>query len=214
MKLVRTVPVFVLGWAFVPVMLARRREIFAGEEAWPALIVGIFAMGWVLLAASVTLLSPNYVSFILFPQVLLAAGLLALGQKLGLRRERWLRAALVICVLLVSIRAIGMTTWGAVCAWKNSYASTQKVLRSELAAYATLDRPVLVSLAYLYCATDLGVKNAIHSDWYFDHTQWTNNAEAGGMCPDAAGQAGTDTVRLLPGVWEVGRAAPGVCAAS
>jgi hypothetical protein len=40
---------------------------------------------------------------------------------------------------------------------------------------------VLVSSAFLYRAADMKVKNAINSDWYFDHARWTNNAEMEGL---------------------------------
>lgn len=176
-KLIRIAPVFLLGLAVLPFVIARRKEIFAGESVWLALTVGVFAMGWVLLAADMTLLAANYVNYVIFTQILLAAGLLALAQKFFPERERLLRAALLGCVLLVSIRAACMTTWGVACAWKNSYASTQEMLRTELAPFVKSERPVVVSSAFLYGAADLGVKNPVHADWYFDHAHWTNNAE-------------------------------------
>ena len=177
LKLIRTAPVFLLALAILPLVARRRKEIFAQESAWLALATGVFVMGWILLALSVTLLAANYVSYTIFTQILLAAGLLALVQKHFPRRERLLRAALLACVLLVSVRALGMTTWGTACAWKNSYQSAQAVLRVELEPFAKSDQPVLISSAYLYCAADLGLKHPIHCDWYFDHANWTNQAE-------------------------------------
>jgi hypothetical protein len=175
LKLVRTAPVFLLALAALPLVVARRKEILAQESAWLALAAGIFAMGWVLLAASMTWLASNYVGYVIFTQIILAAGLLALAQKYFPGRERLLRGALLACVLLVSVRAAGLTTWGAACAWKNSYQSTQATLRAELAPFVQSDRPVLVSSAFLYCAAELGVKNPVHSDWYFDHASETGN---------------------------------------
>ena len=177
LKLIRTAPVFLLGLAVLPLVVARRKEIFPGASVWLALAAGIFAMGWVLLVANVTLLAANYVNYVMFTQIILAAALLALVQKHFPERERLLRAALLGCVLLVSVRAAGMTTWGAACAWKNSYPRTQAVLRTELEPFVKSEQPVLVSSAFLYCAAELGVKNPVHSDWYFDHANWTNNAE-------------------------------------
>ncbi len=180
-KLIRTVPVFLVGLAALPLVISRRREIFKENFSWLALVAGIFAMGWVLLVADMTLLVANYVNYVMFTQIILAAGLLALAQKHFPEREPRLRVALLGCVLLVSVRAVGMTTWGAACAWENSYQSTQAVLRAELDPFAESARPVLVSSAFLYCAADLGVKNPVHSDWYFDHAHWTNNAEIEGL---------------------------------
>ncbi len=180
-KLIRTAPVFLVGLAALPFVISRRREIFMEKSAWLALVGGIFAMGWLLLAADMTLLVANYVTYVMFTQIILAAGLLALAQKYFPERKNLLRAALLGCVLLVSVRAVGMTTWGAACAWENSYQSTQAVLRAELEPFTKSARPVLVSSAFLYCAANLGVKNPVHSDWYFDHANWTNNAEVEGL---------------------------------
>ena len=176
-KLARTVPVFMLGLAALPLVWARRQEILAGECPWLALAAGILIMGWLLLGASVTLLSPNYVNYAIYTQIILAAGLLALAQRYFPTRERSLRCWLLGCIVLVSIRALGMTTWGAACAWQNSYPRTQAVLQTELAPFAASDKPVLISSAYLYRAVELGVKNPLHSDWYFDHAHWTNNVQ-------------------------------------
>ena len=181
LKLIRTMPVFILSLAILPGLIVRRREVFEQPSAWLALVAGIFAMGWMLLAASVTLLAPNYVSYAGFSQILLAAGLVALVQQHFEQREGPLRLALVGCVLLVSVRAVGLTTWGVACAWKNSYQSTQTVLRAELAPFENSNQPVVLSSAFLYRAADLGVKNPINGEWYFDHAHWTNNAQVAGL---------------------------------
>jgi hypothetical protein len=181
LKLIRTVPVFVLGVACLPLLVVQRKEIFSQPSVWLALVIGIFAMGWVLLTGAVTLLAADYVSFAAFSQILLAAGLVALVRQYRPQREGWLRLALVGCVLLVSVRALGITTWGAACAWKNSYQSTQTVLGAELAPFANTNQPVVLSSAFLYRAADLGVKNPINCDWYFDHAHWTNNAQLAGL---------------------------------
>ncbi|HUC83796.1 MAG TPA: hypothetical protein VL970_01280 [Candidatus Acidoferrales bacterium] len=177
-KLVRTVPVFVLALAALPWVAAQRRRIFSAESPWLALCAGILVMGWVLLALSVTLLPPSYTTFVTYTQILLAAGLLALARKYFPDRARLLRGLVAVCVLLVSIRAAGMTTWGAVCAWKNSYQDTQAVLRQELQPFTASSQPVVISSAFLYTAVAMGVKNPVHSDWYFDHAHWSEGARA------------------------------------
>ena len=181
LKLARTAPLFLVGLVFLPVILTRRQDVFSGEPVWLALCVGIFVAGWGLLVAALTLLSSNYVNFVMFTQILFAAGLLALVQKYLPAREKMLRAVLVGCVLVVSIRAIGMTTWGVACAFHNSYRSTQITLHDELGPFTQANAPVLLSSAFLYQAEDLGVKNPVHCDWYFDHARWTNNAELNGL---------------------------------
>lgn len=179
LKMIRTAPVFLVALALLPLLAARRQQLSPGP--WLALCAGILVAGWGLLAASVTLLSPNYSSYVAFSQILLAAGLLALAETGFPGRRRCLRAALLACAVLVSVRAIGITTWGVACAWKNSYAGTQTVLRTELQPFLTSDQPVLLSCAFLYGAADLGVKNPVHCDWYFDHAHWTNNAQTAAL---------------------------------
>jgi hypothetical protein len=180
-KLVRTVPVFIIALVAAPYFLIRRKAVCRQESPWTALVVGIFVMGWIMLAASVTFLVANYVNYAVFTQIILAVGLMVLVQKHLLHMERFLQVSIVACVLLVSIRAIGMTTWGVVCAWKNSYQNTQTVLQTELEPYAKSGRPVFVSSAFLYKAADIGVKNPVHSDWFFDHAHWTNHAQANAL---------------------------------
>lgn len=181
LKVVRTAPVFLLALALLPWALRRRHEFFAAPSAWLCLTVGILAMGGVLLAFSITLLTANYVNYLIFLQVILAAGMLALVRLHFPARQTCLSAALIACIVLVSLRALGMTTWGIACAAKNSYRDTQAVLRQELAPFTRSDQPVLLSSAFLYAAVDLGVKNPVHSDWYFDHSHWTNGVQAAGL---------------------------------
>ncbi len=179
LKLIRTVPVFLLALAFLPGVLMRWRQL-AGEP-WLQLTAGIFVAGWALLIGSMTWLAPNYVAYALFAQVILAAGLLALVDKYYFTGRRWWRFWLLGCAALMAIRAIGITTWGAACAWKNSYGSTAATLRAEFEPFAKTNTPVFVSSAFLYSAQNLGVQRAIYTDWYFNHAAWTKDAERNGM---------------------------------
>jgi hypothetical protein len=176
-KLCRAMPVFVLGLGVLPFVFIKRKEIFAAESVWLALTAGVFLMGCVLLSASMVLLSSNYVMYATFTQVTLAAGLLALAREHFPARLRVLRLLLLGCVLLVSLRALGMSTWGVACAWKNSWQSARTVAKAELLTFTTTDEPVVVSSAFSYDAARMGVKNPVNSDWYFDHSHWTNDAE-------------------------------------
>jgi hypothetical protein len=181
LKLIRTAPVFLLALALLPFLFAKRRVILANEGAWLPLLAGVFITGWGLLIADMTLLAANYVGYILFIQLLLAAGLLALSEHFAAPLRRGLRVALVGCVLLASVRAVGMTTWGAACAWKNSCAHTHQALLAEFAPFAQTNSAVIVSSAYVYTALEANVKNPVHSDWYFDRANWTNNADLNGF---------------------------------
>jgi hypothetical protein len=184
LKLGRSVPVFVLALGLFPLLLAKHREVFSilhdsdpKNSAWFLLCAGIFVMGWILLAADLTLLAADYVGYAMFTQIILAAGLYALAPKIWPGRRMVLNGLIVACALLVSIRAIGLTTWGVACAQKNNYWRTRETLRTELQPYTNSASPVLVSSAFLYAAADVGVKNLIHCDWYFDHAHWTNDAD-------------------------------------
>jgi len=180
-KLVRTAPVFLLMLMMLPILFVKRKLVFDFGQPWFVLVGGAFIMGWVLLLADMTLLAANYVGYVLFLQVLLAAGILAATQPFSDAFRRHVRCVLWGCIILVSIRAVGMSTWGAACAWKNSYPKTHAVLLSELAPFAKTNLPALVSSSYFYTALEAGVQNPIHSDWYFDRANWTNNAQINGL---------------------------------
>lgn len=177
LKLIRTAPVFLLALACLPFLWRWRKAILSSTEPWLALFAGIFVMGWALLVADMTLLAANYVGYILFVQVLLAAGLLALVRNYYPARQNLFQLAIVGCVIISFIRAVGLSTWGAACAWKNSYSQTHEVLLGEFAPFARTNFPVIMSSAYLYTALEAGVQNPVHSDWYFDRGNWTNNAD-------------------------------------
>jgi hypothetical protein len=115
---------------------------------------------------SLFLLSPNSVLFVGPLQPLIVGGCLAL---LGARDtgRAWLRAQVWLFVGLAaigSIRAIGMTTWGAACAADAGYPSALRRVRSELNGCAP-GNTVVLSSAYLYEAARHGELRWIHSDW-------------------------------------------------
>ena len=165
-KLIRTVPVFLVAVAALPFVWSRRRQLVA--EPWLFVAGGSFIMGLGTLFLAMTFVSPNYVGYTLYLEIILAAGLLVLGDRLFLATKYLPRLLVLGCVLLVSVRAAGMTTWGAVCTWKNSYWHTRTELRAELKPFETSSAPVVISSAYLYSALEFGVKHPIHSDWYYD----------------------------------------------
>lgn len=180
-KFARTAPVFVLALLFVPLALRQRKTWLNSSEVWPWMVIAVFLVGWGMVVASLTILAPNYVSFVMFTQVLLAVGLLAMARQYLPKMETVLRIALFVCVLGVSVRGIGLTTWGAACASKNSYADTRAILQAELKPFTTNNAPVLIGSAFLYQAAEIGVRNPVHCDWYYDHAHWTNGATFAAM---------------------------------
>ena len=167
LKLIRTAPLFLLAAALLPSVLSRYRRLTF--EPWLAMLAGVLLMGLVTLVATMTVISPDYATYLLFAQVILAVGMLVLVEKLQPGFKRSLRLALLVCALLISIRAIGMTTWGAACAWKNSYSRTQETLRTELAPFNQTNLPVIISSPYLYQAFNAGTQRPIHFDWFYNH---------------------------------------------
>jgi len=167
LKLIRTAPLFLLAAALLPFVFGRVRRL--AFEPWLVMLAGVFLMGLVTIVATMTIISPDYTTYLLFAQVILAVGMLVLVEKLYPGLKGGLCLALLACALLISIRAIGMTTWGAACAWKNSYGHTQETLRVELAPFAKTNLPVIISSAYLYQAFNVGTQRPIHYDWFYNH---------------------------------------------
>jgi hypothetical protein len=178
-KLIRTEPVFLMALGFLPFALARRKQLAAGT--WASLAIGVFVMGLATLFLTMTLIAPDYVKYVIYGQVILAAGLLAGTAKLFPEKKSPVRCLILACVILVSIRAVGMTTWGAACAWENSYWQTQKTLQAELKPFVNSNVPVVISSAFLYRAQEMDVRHPIHSDWYYDRANYAPNADFEGI---------------------------------
>jgi hypothetical protein len=77
------------------------------------------------------------------------------------RRLLWMFIGLAA---LGSIRAVGLTTWGLICAHDFGYAATIGLVRAKLADCAP-GQAVVLSSAYLYEAARREDINWIHSDW-------------------------------------------------
>jgi len=174
-KLLRTAPVFLLAAGILPFVI-RHRQRFA-REPWLALFAGVFLMGGMMLLAAMTVVAPDYVSYVLFAQIILAAGLLALVEMVFPAGRRRFQILILGCAALMSLRAVGMTTWGAACAWKNSCGRTHETLRVELEPFAKTNAPVILSSPYLYGALELGVQHPIHSDWFYNHATATAQSD-------------------------------------
>jgi hypothetical protein len=119
-----------------------------------------------IIGASLFLLTPNSVLFVGPLQPLIVGGCLGL---LAARYSggAWLRAQVWLFVGLAaigSIRAVGMTTWGAACAADAGYPSALRRVRSELNGCAP-GAAVVLSSAYLYEAARHKELRWVHSDW-------------------------------------------------
>jgi len=69
-----------------------------------------------------------------------------------------------VLIALVSIRALGMSTWGVACAVDNSYTSSLQIVRHELDQMPPGATNVMSS-AYLYEAAHYDRLHFIHEDW-------------------------------------------------
>jgi hypothetical protein len=127
----------------------------------PAL-VGAFGV----VAACLFVLTPNTVAIANYLQPVIVASHLAFCAKIFSGR-RWLHCQ-VICLSLAALvgsaRAIGMSTWGLICAADVSYASATHRVEAELANLPP-GSEVVLSSPYLYDASKHGNLTLIHSDW-------------------------------------------------
>jgi len=164
LKLLRNAPVFGIFALMLPCLLSRAGS--KPETAAPqALTVGVGVVGSGLLLASALLSSPNYYAYVLFSQGILAAGLLWWAAQPTNAWRRWLPPALACCLGLVSIRAVGMSTWGVACARDVSRSRANALVQAALQPAAARDEYAIVSSAFLYEAARLHLDHALHTDW-------------------------------------------------
>ncbi len=164
LKLVRNAPVFLVALVLLPLVFARRERLWQGGGGWLFLSAGIAVMGWVLLGATMTLVTANYVMYLLFVQILLAAGLLALADKVFPKNAHWCRAVIWCCGVLVSVRAVGMTTWGLACGADVGYSRAIQIVSADL-NHAPPGATIVLSSAFLYEAARHPQVRALHEAW-------------------------------------------------
>jgi hypothetical protein len=130
-----------------------------------------------ILGASLLIITPNSIGFTLYLQPLIVGLFLSSGcfladdnsQRSALcrwftRNRRLALACFVALAALTSIRAVGLSTWGLVCAWDFGYRDSQSTLKREL-ALCRADDAVVLSSAYLYTAARSKDLRWIHCDW-------------------------------------------------
>ncbi len=168
LKVARNAPVFLVAMLYLPIWLRRRKSMqwSSDEEArWLPLTLGVAATGLSLMAGILTLLSPNYYLYLLFAQALLAAGLLKSAERLAKAGRLLLHGALAACLLLGSVRILGMSTWGVLCARDVSHKKSQAIVAEELRPFAQSGERIVLSSAFLYDTARSGPSTAVHSDY-------------------------------------------------
>lgn len=120
-----------------------------------------------LMGGCLFVLTPNTIHITGYLQPVIVGGFLAMmatGDWFGSRRRWLLNGIFLMAVALVSIRAVGMTTWGLLCARDVSRIEALSRINQELDAVPT-GGTVFVSAAYLYETAPRTNITWLHSDW-------------------------------------------------
>ena len=122
--------------------------------------------GLAVVAACLFFVTANMVAIANYLQPVVVACYLAFCGVL-FSGKRWLRlqiAGLCLAALVGSIRAVGMSTWGVVCAVDMGYRPAIRRVEAELSNHAP-GATMVVSSAFLYEAAKHDDITVIHSDW-------------------------------------------------
>ncbi len=169
-KIVRSVPGLLLVLALLPMAGwgGRPNEPDAADPRQKTILLSASLAAVAVLLLALCFLTANLVLIAAYLQPLVVGVFLA--QWAAGKIPRWqthaAKLVLVLAVLLVSVRAIGLTTVGVACARDVDYAAARSAVARELAALPE-DTVVGVSAAYLYDAWPEARRlRLIHSDWF------------------------------------------------
>ena len=168
LKAVRNLPAVLVMAALLFATNAGRRRL-AEIKTWSAgeiiFAAGLFA-GLSFLFSCQFVVAANWLLAVNYFQPLLAGLFLVAAVKKfpEILRARATIAWLALLVGLVSIRALGLTTWGAACSVQDSYATVRQRVAGELDSVPPRAN-VLLSCAYLYEADRQTNANWIHEDY-------------------------------------------------
>lgn len=169
LKVVRTSPGILLVIAMLGGLAIWRRDFVHWLEASLQLrfiVTGSLA-ALALMGGCLFVLAPNLINVASYLQPVIVGGFLAMmatTDGLKLKWRRGFQGMLLAAVLLVSIRAVGMTTWGVLCARDVSRADALERINQELDGVPAGGK-VFVSAAYLYDAAHRTNITWLHSDW-------------------------------------------------
>ena len=142
-----------------------------------------------LVAGGLFRFTSNWVLFLYHIQPLLVGVFLTLQLRATAAPPRWLGPAFAVAVLIVSGRAIGLSTWGVACALDRSQSASRQIVEGELDRLPP-GSTVVMSTAFLYDAQK-------HPGLRYIHEDWTHRADipAGDLNSDTVG-----VVKLRPAV--------------
>jgi len=130
-------------------------------------LVPVFLAAFGICVLSLSLIAANTVAVAGYLQPLLVATYLAVCSALFTGRRRWMRiqvTGLLLAILLGSVRAVGMSTWGLACAADMGYTKANQRVETELANHSEGYR-VAMSSAFLYGAVKHHEITFVHCDW-------------------------------------------------
>jgi hypothetical protein len=175
LKLVRTAPGILLAGVIMAVFAARKRlnreELARSPRALMAMTGALSALA--LIGATLLIITANAVHIANYLQPIIVGCFLAFlvsgsgSEKPGRLHFAWF----LVAVGLVSVRAVGMTTWGVACSVDAGYRDSIQLVRQQLDSTAP-GSTVLLSSAYLY-------EGAHRSDLRWLHADWPGNAAHG-----------------------------------
>ncbi len=154
----------------------------SGPSSLLVLLVACTISSVCLTVASLSVVTPNAVSFVFYLQPLIVAGYMASFSPQPITPPRWLFPWGLFCALalVASIRAIGLSTWGVACAHDFGYAQTVGRVQEQLTACRT-NATVVLSSAYLYAGARFNHMRLIHSDWMTPAGRASRNTDWEGL---------------------------------
>ncbi|HEX5219414.1 MAG TPA: hypothetical protein VFZ59_07585 [Verrucomicrobiae bacterium] len=168
LKVLRTAPGILIGFAGFIALVTPQKNLLEQISRSPQLLVaGCGSMAALaLIGGCLFVLTPNAIHIAGYLQPIIVGCLFGtvFGEPQRSRVNKLMPPLFVAAALLVSVRAIGMTTWGVLCARDVSYRQAVPRLNQELDALPA-GATVLVSSAYLYEAAQRTNLAWIHSDW-------------------------------------------------
>ncbi len=168
LKIIRTAPGIIVAVLGTIWMIFETKSFRAALANSPVLLVSICGglAALALVGGCLFILTPNIIHIAGYLQpVILGCFLAAFSTNTrALKPDRLVQLALIGALLLVSIRAIGMTTWGLLCARDINHDQALAAVNRELDSVPA-GNTVFVSAAYLYQTAQRTNLTWIHSDW-------------------------------------------------
>lgn len=168
LKLVRTAPGILLAGAFLAMFVTSgktKRDELVGSPTALVAITGVISAS-VLIGAALLVFTANTVHIANYLQPIIVGSFLAmLHAGVSHKRPSRFHIALFLAAAgLVSVRAIGITTWGVACSTDMGYRESVQLVNQQLDRTAP-GSTVMLSAAYLYEGARRSDLRWVHADW-------------------------------------------------